>query len=148
MVKEAMMSFLLADGLLIADGTFAGGLLLSATLLGFAAWLHFNEKNGWDFEQNSPHRDSTERNSEEDAKYRARRRRSRNKVHFLFAVSGVLVLLAAIAGPSVFFVAAWSCVAFMLMAIMGIAMLDGVRTHIHHRDKLPEIRRKILDADD
>ncbi len=129
--------------LLFADGMFVGGLLLSATLIGFAAWLHFNEKNGWAYEQGSRNRES-----DKDRRYQLRRKRLRNKVHFLFAISGALVLLAAVAGPGVLFVGAWSCVAFMLMAIMAIAMIDGFHTHMHHRDKLPEIRREILDADD
>ena len=127
----------------VADGMFAGGLLLSATLIGFAAWLHWNEKNGWAYERDAP-----KINREVDQKYFARRKRSRNTVHLLFAASGVLVLAAAIAGPGVLFVAAWTCVAFSLMAIMAIATLDAIRTHLHHRDKLPNLRREILDDDE
>lgn len=128
--------------MLLADAMFAGGLLLSATLIGFAAWLHFNERQGWAHEK-----DLDPDHSIEDEQYLARRKRSRNRVHFLFTASGILVLVAAIAGPGIVFVAAWSCVAFTLMAVMAIATLDGVRTHVHHREKLPEIRQQVLDGE-
>ncbi|MGB7345067.1 MAG: hypothetical protein WBD20_12710 [Pirellulaceae bacterium] len=131
---------------LVADAMFAGGLLLSATLIGFALWLHFNERDGWGFENNDPNSSKT------DGKYLALRKRSRNRVHFLFAASGVLILIAAFAGPGIVFVAAWSCVAFALMAIMAIAVLDGIRTHVYRRYETPkiqrEIQREIFDADD
>jgi len=126
----------------LANGMFVGGLLLSATLIGFAAWLHFNERDGWAYEQKRGRQLST------DTQYLARRKRSRNCVHFLFALCGVLILIASVAGPGLVFVAAWSCVAFALMTVMVLAMLDGIRTHVYHRDKLPEIRREIFDGDD
>ncbi|QDT12489.1 hypothetical protein [Stieleria marina] len=139
---------------LFVGGMFAGGLLLSATLFGFAAWLHFNEQNGWAYENGDPEdvgfsqQDRDEMKSPEaDAKYLASRKRSRNRVHFLFAASGVLVLIATVAGPGLVFVAAWSCVAFVLMAIMAIATLDGIRTHVHRRSKRSRTSRDLLEAD-
>ena len=129
--------------ILLADGMFAGGLLLSATLIGFAAWLHFNERNGWAYEH-----DSDSESLSTDQRYLKHRRRSRNRVHTLFALCGLLVFAAAIAGPGMIFVAAWSSVAFILMVIMAIAMMDGLRTHVRYRDKLPEIRREIFEGDD
>ncbi len=144
--------------LLLADAKFAGGLLLSATLLGFAAWLHVNERDGWAHEQDAPvpqnrtHKNGLKNDrshqSAADARYFLRRQRSRNRVHFLFAACGILVLAAAIAGPGIVFVAAWSCVAFAMMVIVVIAMMDGVRTHLHHRDKLPKIDPEGFDTDD
>ncbi|NND96948.1 MAG: hypothetical protein HKN47_06430 [Pirellulaceae bacterium] len=118
---------------------FIGGLLLSATLLGFAAWLHVNDQQGWPYESQ---RDLS------DQDYLQHRKRSRRRVHFLFACCGVLILIATIAGPGLIFVAAWTCVAFVLMTIVGFAGLDAMRTHRYHSKKLPQIRRQILDGDD
>ena len=118
---------------------FPGGILLSITVLGFAAWLHWNETQGW---PNEP--DVTER----DQSYLAKRRKSRSRVHLIMAFCGVLILAATIAGPGPLFVGAWTCVAFCLMTVVMLALLDAFRTHRYYINKIPENRRRLLDGDE
>ena len=101
---------------------FFGGLILSATLLLFAFWLHSNEQRGWPNESYD---------SERDQEHLAQRKRSRRRVHLIFAACGILILIATLAGPQQLriFVGAWSCVTVGLFAIVALAALDAFRTH-------------------
>ncbi|WP_158222570.1 hypothetical protein [Rhodopirellula sp. MGV] len=113
----------------------AGGLLLGATLLFFAGWLQWTEHNGWPYD----HFDS-----DEDADYRSRRRKSRSKVNALIGTCGALVLAATLANSRLVFVAAWTAVTFILLVIIVLAMLDAFRTHRYHQDKMRRIREQAL----
>ena len=118
---------------------FAGGLILSIAVLSFAGWLHWNEQLGWENENYDP---------EADADYLATRRQARRRVHAIFAACGFLILFATLAGPGPVFVGAWTCVAFALMVVVGLALLDAIRTQRYHSDKLSKIRRQLPDVED
>ncbi|MEM0925246.1 MAG: hypothetical protein AAGJ83_04345 [Planctomycetota bacterium] len=111
---------------------FAGGLLLSTTLIFFAGWLQWTEHQGW------PHDNF---NREEDSAYLARRRRSRLFVNVLIGICGLLILIATFAGVGLVFAAAWSMVTLMLMVIIVLAGLDAFRTLRHQKDKLRRLRQ-------
>ncbi len=114
---------------------FAGGLILSATLILFAIWLHHNEQIGWEHERDD---------SELDQSYLARRSRGRRRVHIMLGLSGVLILIATAFGPSVIWGVCWMLVIVSLLVVVLMAMLDAVRTHRYHAQKLPEIQRRLL----
>lgn len=119
---------------------FAGSLILALTLLGFAAWLHYNERLGWPNESYD---------SDTDHEYLTRRMRARRRIHVILAVCGLLILIASFAGPShVLWVAAWMSVMAALMTVVILAALDAYRTQRYHAKKLPEIRSRMLGGDD
>ena len=118
---------------------FAGSLVLGVTLCCFAAWLHHQESNGWPNEKFE---------TDLDHKYRDRRARARGRIHAIIFVCGVLVVIAAFAGPGPLWLACWMCVTVALFAVVFLAGIDAVRTHRYHQDKLPEIRREILGDED
>lgn len=119
---------------------FGGSLVLGITLGSFAAWLHWRETHGWPDESFI---------TELDHQYRAKRARARGRIHIIIAVCGVLILIAAFAGPDhPVWVAAWMCVMAGLVSVMCLAALDAFRTHRYQTSKLPEIRRQILGDDD
>lgn len=116
---------------------FAGGLLLGATLIGFALWLHWNEHQGWPGE-------SYDREMDHD--HLCRRRRSRRRVHWLIAGCGLLIILAAIGGPETprLWIGCWLSVFLSLMTVIALAGFDGLRTYRYHAQQLPELRRRSL----
>ncbi len=117
----------------------AGSLVLGITLLLFAAWLHWNDTQGWPNERFE---------TELDKSYLKRRTRSRRRIHVIIAGCGVLILVAAIAGEGALWVAAWMTVMVALMTVVVLAGFDAFRTHRYQRDKLPEIRRQMMGDDD
>lgn len=114
---------------------FAGSLLLGVTLCCFAAWLHQTEKRGWPNETFE---------TDLDKQYRARRLRSRKRIHYLIAGCGVLVLVAAFSGPSIPWMVCWGLVMIGLVAVMILAAADAFHTHRYHLKKLPEIQKETL----
>ncbi len=120
---------------------FAGGIVLAVTLIVFAVWLHWNERQGWPGESYE---------SQADANYLRQRFRSRRRIHLIIGICGLWILAATFAGPEKrsLWIAAWSVVMISLMTVVLLALLDGFRTHRYHRNKLPEIRRRFLGDDD
>jgi hypothetical protein len=118
---------------------FAGSLVMGVTVLCFAAWLHWNDTQGWPSE--SFH-------TELDNQYRKRRSRSRKRIHMIIAACGIQILVAAFSGPGRVWVAAWTCVIAALMTVMVLAGFDAFRTHRYQKAKLPEIRGKTLNDDE
>ena len=118
---------------------FEGSLVLGITVLCFAAWLHWNDTHGWPNESFE---------TELDNRYLARRKRSRKRIHIIIAGCGVLILVAAFAGPGPVWIAAWMIVIVGLMTVVLLAAIDAWRTHRYHHDKLPEIRRDVLGDDE
>ena len=117
---------------------FAGSLVLGVTLLCFAAWLHWNDTQGWPNEKFK---------TEIDNRYLAQRKRSRKRIHIIIALCGVLIIVAAIAGPGPIWVAAWMSVIVALLTVIVLAGFDAFRTHRYQKEKLPEIRRGTLNDD-
>ncbi len=113
---------------------FAGGLLLSMTLIGFAIWLQWNEQVGWPGEAEA---------TDDERDYRTRRARSRRRVNALFLLCGVAVLVATLATPrnGAVWAACWLSVLATLVTILLLASLDTVRTLRHFRGKLDDRRR-------
>jgi hypothetical protein len=118
---------------------FAGGLVLGLTLVAFAVWLYQREQNGWDEDRE---------NSELDDLYYARRETGRRQVYVLFGVAGVLIVVAAFAGPGFVWGLCWLLVSILLVCVVSLALLDAMRTHRYHAQKLPEIRRQLLSDDE
>ena len=118
---------------------FGGSLVLGVTLCCFAAWLHWHETHGWPDESFV---------TELDNQYHHKRSRSRGRIHFIIAACGVLILIAAFAGPGPLWIAAWMCVIAGLIAVLFLGGIDAFRTHRYQSNKLPEIRRDILGDDD
>ncbi len=117
---------------------FASHIILGVTLISFSAWLQWTETQGWPNES---------REKESDAEYLRRRMRSRRRVNIIFAICGLLILMASVAGPRLFLVA-WMSVTFALMAVVVLAAADVLRTRRHQIEKLPEVRRRMLNGDD
>ncbi|MCC9641044.1 hypothetical protein LOC71_02075 [Rhodopirellula sp. JC740] len=119
---------------------FAGGLILACTLIGFAIWLQRSEQVGW-----SRHRFD----EEADRPYMVRRWRSRRQVNFLFLVCGVLILVATLASPArrALWLACWSSVMLVLVAILFLAGLDALRTVRHMRHRMNELKQTSRDSD-
>lgn len=118
---------------------FAGSLLMGITVLCFAAWLQWNDSQGWPNESFK---------TDLDHRYHTRRSRARKRIHFIIAASGILIIVAAFAGPGPVWVAAWMCVTVALLTVVVLAGVDAFRTHRYHIQKLPEIRRKTLHDDE
>ena len=114
---------------------FAGSLVLGVTLCCFAFWLHWHETRGWPNESFV---------TELDNRYRTKRSKSRRRIHAIIAACGVAILVAAFAGPSLLWLAAWMSVIVGLIAVVFLAGIDAFRTHRYHVEKLPEIRRDTL----
>jgi pheromone shutdown protein TraB len=115
---------------------FAGGMVLAATVLFFAAWLQWTEHQGWPYDSF---------NMEEDGEYLTRRRRSRLIVNGLLALCGLLICTATLAGVGVVFAVAWTLVTLNLMIIVLLAGLDAFRTHRYHKDRLRALRERAFD---
>lgn len=120
---------------------FAGGLILSITIIAFALWLHWNERANWgerDF------------HSKTDQAYLRARTRSRRVVHALFLVCGILIFVSTIATPErrIVWLLSWAVVTVLLLSIVMLAGIDALRTHRYHLNKLPEIRKKSLGGDE
>lgn len=115
---------------------FAGGLILALMLISFAVWLHWNERLGW------PGEDYTEA---DDQNYLTARLRSRRRIHTIIGGCGVLILFATLATPrrAEIWIGAWSIVSLSLIAVVFLAGLDAVRTHRHHRSKIPRLRQQL-----
>jgi len=112
-------------------------IILGVTLIGFAIWLQWTERRGWPNES---------LDSEVDSHYFQRRMRWRRRVNLIFALCGVLILAANLAGPR-FFVLAWMLVTAGLLAVVVMAGFDAIRTQRYMNAKIPEIRRRFLDGD-
>ena len=118
---------------------FTSQMILAFTCLAFAAWLHWNEHHGWANE--SYDRDN-------DDEYLNARMRSRRRVHLLFATCGVLIAIAAFAGPGRIFIAAWSIVSLTLLTVVGLAGLDAIRTRRYDKRKTDKRRKRLLNEGD
>ena len=118
---------------------FAGGLVLGLTLIAFAIWLHQREQTGWDERRES---------SELDKQYYSRREAGRRQVYVLFGTAGALILVAAFAGPGFIWGVCWLIVSVLLLYVVVLALIDALRTHRYHSQKLPEIRRQLLRDDE
>jgi hypothetical protein len=114
---------------------FESQMIIAVTCLAFAAWLHWNENQGWPNESYN-HRD--------DADYLRIRKRSRRRVHLLFAGCGVLIAIAAFAGPGRVFIAAWTIVSIALLTVVALAGLDALRTRRYDKRKMDELRKRLL----
>lgn len=114
---------------------FAGSILMAVTVLGFAAWLHYNDRQGWG--QDEPFR------TELDRRYLDRRTRSRRRIHLIIAGCGVLILVAAFFGPGPVWIAAWMTVTVALAVVVLLAGLDAVRTFRYQNAKL----KRLMDDD-
>ncbi|MFK8111737.1 MAG: hypothetical protein AB8B91_06030 [Rubripirellula sp.] len=115
---------------------FAGSLVLAFTLFGFAGWLHWNEIHGWPEESFK---------TELDKQYHDRRGRARGRIHLIIVVCGVLILIAAFAGPGPLWAGCWMSVFVALVTVVILACFDFYRTHRYHQKKLPELKTKFLD---
>lgn len=115
---------------------FVGGLILAVTLISFAVWLQWNEREGWPGE--------TFQN--EDRVYLRARFRRRRRIHWIIGICGGLILVATVGTPEhrQVWVACWAIVMIALIAVVLLALLDAFQTHRYHQSKLPEIRREIL----
>ncbi len=120
---------------------FAGGMLLSITLISFAIWLQWTEHQGWPGEQYDEHR-------ARDQLYLQRRKRSRRIVNGLIGLCGVLILIATLAGIGRTFLAAWLSVIVVLFVVVMLALLDAFRTYRYEKDKLRDLRRDTIGEDD
>ena len=118
---------------------FAGSIVLGITLISFAAWLQWNDSHGWPNESFE---------TKLDNEYHARRTRARKRIHLIIGACGVLVIVAAFAGPGPVWVGAWMSVSLALLTVVVLAGFDAFRTHRYHNDKLPKVRRKRLDDDE
>jgi hypothetical protein len=118
---------------------FASQMILAVTCLAFAGWLHWNERQGWPNE-------SYDR--QDDEVYLNRRMRSRRRVHALFALCGLLIATAAIAGPGRIFIAAWLTVSLVLMTVVLLAALDALRTSRYDKRKTDELRKRLFNEGD
>ena len=58
----------------------------------------------------------------------------------IIAACGILIIVAAFAGPGAVWVAAWMSVSLALMTVVVLALFDALRTHRYHNAKLPKIR--------
>lgn len=114
-----------------------GGLLLGGTVVGFAFWLHWNERLGW------PDEDYDREGSRIDRDYLARRSRGRRRVHVLLGGCGALIIVAALGGPETprLWIACWLSVVLTLVTVIFLAAFDAYRTQRYHAAKLPELRR-------
>ena len=117
---------------------FASHMILGMTLIGFAIWLQWTEAKGWPNESYS---------TDLDIAYLKRRMKSRRRVNFILGFCGVLILAAGVSGPRIFMMA-WLTVTLALLTVVVLAGLDAFRTHRYLNDKIPEIRRQMLNRDD
>ncbi len=113
---------------------FAGSLVLSFTLLAFSGWLQWNEHHGW--AEDEPNKTPL------DQDYFRRRGRSRRRTNSILAICGVLILVAAMAGPGPIWIACWLCVMVALATVLALAALDVLRTYRYQNAKLDEIARR------
>ena len=117
---------------------FAGGLIISCTLMLFAVWLHRTEKIGW---PNDTFDDP------DDRLYLERRSRSRRRVNALFFFCGLLIFAATLATPErrAFWIAGWLCAMLVLCTILVLAGFDILRTMLHHRHRIGRARKSVRD---
>ncbi len=118
---------------------FESQLILAVTCLAFAAWLQWHESHGWPNE-------SYDRQG--DAEYLKTRMRSRRRVHLLFAGCGVLMAVAAFAGPGRVFVAAWMIISLALLTVVLLAGLDALRTSRYEKRRKDQLRKQLLNESD
>ncbi|EMI54765.1 hypothetical protein [Rhodopirellula sallentina] len=114
---------------------FAGGLIIAATLMFFSVWLFRTEQIGW---PNDSFDDPV------DEIYLRRRTRSRRRVNALFFLCGLLILVATLATPErrVWWIACWMSAMLVLCTIVALAGIDVVRTMLHHRRRLEQMRKR------
>lgn len=113
--------------------------MLGCTIIAFAVWLQRNEKENAVYE--NPRTDL-------DRDYLATRTKARQRIHWLIGASGVMVLVAAFAGPGPVWLLAWTGVIVLLLIVVLLAGFDAFRSHRYHVRKLPEIRREIFGEQD
>ena len=118
---------------------FAGSLILGITLIAFAAWLHYQDTEGWPSDNFTTDLDKT---------YHKRRTRSRRRIHVILAGCGVAAIVAAFWGLGPVWVAMWSVVMVSLVVVVALAGMDALHTHRYMKSKLPEIRERLLDDDE
>ncbi len=121
------------------NSMFSGSLVIGVTLLCFAFWLHWNERHGWEHES---------LDGDLDHHYLRTRMRSRRWVHALFAVCGVMVIVAAFAGPGRVWIGCWMSVVVGLFTIIILAGADAFRTLRYQAKKKSELRKYRIDPDE
>ena len=114
---------------------FAGSLVLGITLIAFACWLHFQDKQGWPSDNFTTDLDKT---------YHQRRTRARCRIHVILGGCGAAAIIAAFFGLGPVWVAMWSVVMVSLLVVVGLAGIDALHTHRYMKSKLPEIRERLL----
>lgn len=114
---------------------FTGGLILATTLMFFSVWLFRTEQLGW---PNDCFDDPS------DKRYLHRRSRSRRRVNVLIFLCGLLILFATLATPDrrTLWIGLWMCAMLVLVTIVALASLDGIRTVLHHRNRLERLRQQ------
>jgi hypothetical protein len=114
---------------------FAGGLILSITLMCFSVWLFRTERLGWP---------NDTRDDPSDQTYLDKRSRSRRRVNALFFVCGLMILLATLATPDrrSLWIGCWMSAVLVLWTIMALAGLDVLRTMLHHRGRIDRMRKE------
>lgn len=110
---------------------FAGSIVMAVTVLFFAAWLHYNDGRGWGQDERF--------RTELDLKYLDRRTRSRRRIHMIIAVCGILILVAAFAGPGPVWIASWMTVMVALAIVVVLAGFDALRTYRYQNAKLKSL---------
>lgn len=113
----------------------AGSVLLAMTMIGFAAWLQWNES------QNASDRSNW---SDRDRSYFKRRARMRWLTHLIIALCGVIILISSFSGAPIIWLVGWSMVMLMLLVVIVLALMDGLRTHLYQKRKLPELRQSTM----
>ncbi len=116
----------------------ASHLILGFSLIGFGIWLQLTEAKGWPNETYD---------TELDAEYLRRRRRSRRRVNSILGTCGLLILIAGVSEPRIF-VVAWMSVTVALFTVVILAAIDVVHTQRYQPKKMSEIRKRMLDPDD
>ncbi|SMP77062.1 hypothetical protein SAMN06265222_12280 [Neorhodopirellula lusitana] len=119
---------------------FAGGLILSITLMAFSVWLFRSERLGWP---------NDELDEPIDQDYRSRRRRGRRVVNALFFLCGLLILLATWATPDnrTWWITGWMSATLVLLTILVFAGFDVLRTLLHHRRRIHRLSKKRRGSD-
>ncbi len=115
----------------------ASHLMLGFGLIALSYWLDRSVNSGFE--------DRTD-GSEIDQQYFASRHRRRRRVNFILGLCGVLIVIAGVGEPRIF-IGCWLLVTIALMAVVFLAAIDVLRTQRYHDQKLPEIRRRMLEGD-
>ena len=117
---------------------FVPTLALGLAVLAVALWLQWNEFSRSESDDSGseqrPHPAADQ--TKLDQHYYSRRDRSRRQIHVLIGLCGLLILVAAFAGPGTIYFAAWLIVVIALGMVVTLAGLDALRTHRYYHAKL------------